>query len=168
MPIFTPWLQMPRRRGQTKAKHTQSTVGSPGLIWHCRGARNHDNDTGVVARGQHWSITRTNRVCKAEFPLLGPHCPVGEAKPRQNTRNPQLALQGPFGTAEGHETMTMTPQTSLEVNYGPQHARTVYAKPSFHSLAPNASSVRPNQGQTHAIHTWFSRAPLALPRAAKP
>ena len=92
-----------------QGKHTQSTVGSPGPIWHCRGAQNHDNDTGVVARGQHWSITRTHRVCKAEFPLLGPHCPVGESKPRQNTHNPQLALQGPFGTAEGRETMTTTP-----------------------------------------------------------
>ena len=77
--------------------------------WHCREARNHDNDTGVVARGQHWSITRTHRVCKAEFPLLGPQCPVGEAKPRRNTRNSQLALQGSFGTAEGRETMTTTP-----------------------------------------------------------
>ena len=26
-------------------------------------------------------------------------------------------------------------------------------KPSFYSLAPNALSVRPNQGKAHAIHT---------------
>ena len=73
-------------QGKTHAMH--SSLSRP--IWHCRGARNHDNDTGVVARGQHWSITRTHRVCKAEFPLLGPHCPVGEAKPWQNTRNTQV------------------------------------------------------------------------------
>ena len=51
--------------------------------------------------------------------LLGPKCLVGEAKRRPNTRNPHLVLQGPFGTAEGRETMTTTPETSLEVNYGP-------------------------------------------------
>ena len=79
----------------------------------------HDSDTGDVARGQHWSIMCTYRVCNAEFSVLGPKCPVGEAKPRQNTRNPQLALQGPFGTAEGCKTMTATPETSLEVNTGP-------------------------------------------------
>ena len=73
-------------------------VRCPGPLWHCQGPRIHDNDTVVVARGQHWSITRTHRVCKAEFPLLGPQCPVGEAKPRRNTRNSQLALQGSFGT----------------------------------------------------------------------
>ena len=33
--------------------------------------------------------------------------------------NPQLAVQGPFGTAEGYKTMTATPETSLEVNTGP-------------------------------------------------
>ena len=32
------------------------------------------------------------------------------------------------------------------------------AKPSFYSLAPNAASVRSNQGKTHAIHTWLSTA----------
>ena len=48
-----------------------------------------------------------------------PKCLVGEAKPRQNTHNPQLALQGLFGTAEGRKTMTTTPESSLEVNTGP-------------------------------------------------
>ena len=48
-----------------------------------------------------------------------PKCLVGEAKRRPNTRNPHLVLQGPFGTAEGRETMTTTPETSLEVNYDP-------------------------------------------------
>ena len=51
---------------------------------------------------------------------------------------------------------------------GPQRARTVHAKPSFHSLALIALSVSPNQGKTHAIHSWLSRAHLALPRGAKP
>ena len=64
---------------------------------------------------------------KAKFLLLGPKCLVGEAKPRPNTRNLQLVLQGPFGTAEGRETMTTTPETSLEVNYGP--CTVIYAKP---------------------------------------
>ena len=59
------------------------------------------------------------RAAIVEFLVLGPKCPVGEAKPRQNTRNPQLAVQGPFGTAEGRETMTATTETSLEVNTGP-------------------------------------------------
>ena len=58
-------------------------------------------------------------VRKAEFSLLGPKCLVGEVKPRQNTRNLHLVLQGPFGTAEGRETMTTTPETSREVNYDP-------------------------------------------------
>ena len=136
-------------------KHTQFTVGSPGLIWHCRGARNHDNDTGVVARGQHGSITRTHRVCKAEFPLLGPNCPVGESKPRQNTHNPQLALQGSFGTAEGHETMTTTPKTSLLVNAGPQHARTAYTK--------DGSSQKAKQKRLISVISLFS---LVLERRA--
>ena len=30
------------------------------------------DDSGVVARGQHWSITRTHHVCNAKFSLLGP------------------------------------------------------------------------------------------------
>ena len=140
-------------------KHTQFTVGSPGLIWHCREARYHDNDTGVVARGQHWSITRTHRVCKARFSLLGPKCSIGAAEPRQNTRNPHVALQGPFDTAEGHQTMTTTPETSLVVTTGPDHARTAYTKPSFHSLAPNAPSVRPNRLEDHSncrsVGAWF-------------
>ena len=58
------------------------------------------------------------RVCKAKFPLLGPKCLVGEAKRRPNTQS-TLGSPGPFGTAEGRETMTTTPETSLEVNYGP-------------------------------------------------
>jgi len=81
----------PVGEAKTKAKHTQSKVGCPGPVLRCRGPRNHDSDTRDIARGQHWSITCTYRVCKAEFPVLGPKCPVGEAKPRQNTRNPQLA-----------------------------------------------------------------------------
>ena len=139
--VFTPWPPMPGRRGQAKVKNPQYTFSSQGPIWHCRGVRNHDNDTGIVARGQHWSITRTHRVCSVMLSLLGPQCPVGAAKPMQNTRNSQLALQGSFGTAEGRETMTTTPESSLEVNTGPQRARTVYVVSSFHSFAPNAPSV---------------------------
>ena len=63
--------------------------------------------------------------------------------------------------------MTTTPETSLEVNAGPHHARRAFAKPRFHSLALSAPSVRPNQGKTHAIYTWLSRAHFVLPRAAK-
>ena len=148
---------MPRRCGPTKAKHTQSTLGSPGpfgtaegrknmtttsetslevnaashractacakpsfysstpnapsmrskqgethaihtwfsrSIWYCRGPQKHDNDTRDVARGQRWSTPCMHCVRKAEFLLLGPKYPVGAAKPRQNTRNPHLALQG--------------------------------------------------------------------------
>ena len=142
--VFTLWPQMPRRRGQTKAKHTQPTLGSPGPLWHCRGPRNHDNDTVDVAGGQLWSITCAHRVCKAKFSLLGPQCPVGEAKPRRSTHNSQLAHQGSFGTAEGRETITTKPKSLLEVNTGLKRARTVYAAPCFHSLAPNAPSVSPN------------------------
>ena len=166
--FFTPWPQMPRRCGQTKAKHTQSRPGSPGPIWHCRGPPNHDNDTGDVARGQCSSTSCMHRVYKAKFSLLGLECRIGTAKPRQITRNPDLALQGPFGTAEGRQTMTTTPETSLEVNARPHHACTACTKPSFHSLASNAASVRPNQGKSHAIQTWLSRAHSVLLRAAKP
>ena len=60
-----------------------------------------------------------NRVCKAECLLLGLKCRVGAAKPSQDTRNPDLALQGLFGTAGCHETMTTTPETSQEINDGP-------------------------------------------------
>ena len=148
---------MPRWCGQTKAKYTQPTLGSPGPfgtaegrenmtttpetslevnaglhractacakprfhslarnapsvrsnrgkthaintwlsrpIWHCRGARNHDNDTGDVARGQRWFTPCMHGVRKAEFSLLCPKCPVGAVEPRQNTCNAHLALQG--------------------------------------------------------------------------
>ena len=70
---------------------------------------NHDNDTGDVASGHQWPISYTHHVYKAKFLLLGLKCPVGAAKPRQSTRNPHVALQGPFDTAEGHQTMTTTP-----------------------------------------------------------
>jgi len=63
-----------------------------------------------------------NRIGIAEFLLLDPKCPVAAAKLRQNTRYPHLVLQGPFGTAEGRETLTMTPETSLEVNADPLQA----------------------------------------------
>ena len=144
--VFTPWPPMPCKCGRTKAKHTQSILGSPGpfgtaegrktmtsipetplevntdphraciacakpnfhsltrnapsvrsnqgktyafhtwlsrAIWHCRGPRNHDNDTKGVARGQRWSATCMHCVRKAEFLLLGPKCPVGAARPDQ-------------------------------------------------------------------------------------
>ena len=53
--------------------------------------------------------------------------------------------------------MTTTPETSLDVNVGLHRACTACAKPRFHSLAPNAPSVRSNQGKTHAIRTWLYR-----------
>ena len=156
--VFTPWPEMPWpcRCGQTKAKHMQSTLGSPGPfgtaegsknmtttpetslevnagshracnacarprfhslafkaasvqsnqgethaihtwlsrpIWYCRGPQKHDNDTGDVARGQRWFTPCMHCVRKAEFLLLGLKARVGAVKPRQNTRNPHLALQ---------------------------------------------------------------------------
>ena len=159
---------MTRRCGRTKEKHSQSTLGSPGPIWHCRGPRNHDNDTGDVAGGQLWSITCAHCVCKAKFSLLGPKCRVSVVIQRQNKRNPQLALQGPFGTAKGRQTMTTTTESSLEVNAGPHHARTACAKSSFHSSTPDAALVWLYKVETNAIHSWLSRAHLALPRAAQP
>ena len=154
--IFTPWPRMPCKCGPTKAKHTQSILGSPGpfgtaevrknmkttpetslevdidllractacaktsfyslapntpsvrpnqgktyaihtwlsrAIWYCRGPRKHDNDTGDVARGQRWFTPCMHCVRKAEFLLLDPECPVSAVQPRQNTRNPHLALE---------------------------------------------------------------------------
>ena len=150
---FTPWPSRPLRCGPTKAKHTQSTLGSPGPfgtaegrknmtttpetslevnagslractacarprfhslarnarrcskktyaihtwfsrpIWYCRGSLKHDDDTGDVATGQSCSTPCMHCLRKAEFLLLGPKCPVGAVQPRQNTRNPLLALQ---------------------------------------------------------------------------
>ena len=72
--------------------------------------RNHNNDTEDGVRGQHWITSYARHVRKAEFWLLDPTCPIGAAKPEQNTHNPELAFQGPFGTAEGRETMTTTPE----------------------------------------------------------
>ena len=101
-------------------------------------------------------------MCKAEFLLFGPKCSVGAVEPRQNTRNPHLALQGPGG---GRETMTMTPETSFEVHADPHRAHTACAKPSFYSLAPNARRC----GKTETKHTqirpgssgpiWHCRGP---------
>ena len=154
--VFTPWPRMPCKCGPTKAKHTQSILGSPGPfgtaegrknmtttpesslevnagllractacakpslyslapiapsvrsnqgkthaihnwfsrpIWYCRGPRRHDNDTGVVTRGQRWFTPCIHCVHKAEFLLLGPECPVSAVQPRQNSRNLHLVLQ---------------------------------------------------------------------------
>ena len=138
-----------------EAKPRQNTrnpaVGCPGPLWHCRGVQNHDSDTGDVARGQHWSTTCMHSVRKAEFLLLGPKYPVGAAKPRQNTSNPDLALQGPFGTAVCRQTMTTTPETSLEVNARQHHASIACAKPSFQSLAPNGHDGAAKPRQSRAI-----------------
>ena len=38
--VFTPWPQRPRRCGPTKAKHTQSTLGSPGPFGTAEGRKN--------------------------------------------------------------------------------------------------------------------------------
>ena len=98
-------------------------------------------------------------VRKAEFLLLDPKCLVGVVKPRQNTRKPHLAPQGPFGTAEGCEAMTTTPRTSLEVTTGRHRICATCAKPCFWSLATNASLVRYAYlvilHETHAIRSWL-------------
>jgi hypothetical protein len=87
---FTPWSLMPRRCGQIEANARNSDLALQGPFSTTEGHQNHDNDTGDVARGQCWPTSCTHRVCKAEFSLLGPICRVGAAKPRQNTRNPDL------------------------------------------------------------------------------
>ena len=79
-------------------------------------------------------------------------CGPTKAKHTQST----LGSPDPFGTAEGRKSRTTTPETSLDVNAGSLRACTVCAKPSFYSLARKAPSVWSNQGETHAIHTWFS------------
>jgi len=164
--VFASWPQMPHRCGRTKAKHTQSTRCAPAPIWYCRVPRNHNNDTEDVARGQWWSTSCMHHVCKAELSLLVPKCRIGAAEPRQNKRNPHLALQDHLVFAGCHKTTTTTPKTSQEVSGGPYRACTTYTKLIFRSLAPNAASVRPNQGKTQAIHAWCSRAQLVLPGAA--
>ena len=60
------------------------------------------------------------------------------------------------GLTQIQSTLAIQLAIQLEVNAGPQRACTACAKPSFHSLARNAPSVQPNQGKTHAIHTWLS------------
>ena len=163
---------MLHRCGQTKAKHTQSTLGSPGRFGTAEGRETmrttQETSLEVNADPHRARIARMNRVGKAEFSLLDPKCLVGAAKLRQITHNPHMALQGPFDTAEGHETTTTSSETPLEVNADPHCAHIACAKLSFHSLTRNAPSVRSNLGKTHAIHTWFSSAHLAQPRAAKP
>ena len=72
---------------------TQSTLGSPGQFVLPRAAKKHDNDTGDIARCQRRFTPCMHCVRKAEISLLGPECPVGAVQPRQNTRNPDLALQ---------------------------------------------------------------------------
>ena len=160
--VFTPWPQIPRRNGQTKAKHTQSRPGSPGPIWYCRGPPNHDNDTKEVARGQCWPISCKHRMCKAGFHSLASN--AASVRPNQGKThgNSHLALQGQFGTTRCRHTMTTTPESSLEINAGPNHARISCAKPS---LTP-WPQMPPRCGQTKAkhtaIHTWLSRAHLVL------
>ena len=71
---------------------------------------------------------------------------VGEAKYEGGS-------PGPIWYCRGPRTMTTTPETSPEVHNGPHLYCTACAKTSCYSLAPNAPSVRSNQGKTHAIHT---------------
>ena len=118
-------------QGKTHTIHTWFSRAPLAL----RGPRNHDNDTGDVAGGQLWSITCAQRVCKAKFSLLGPKCLVGEAKPRQNTHNPHLVLQGPFGTAEGRETMTTTPEKHKQSTVG-------FPGPLWHCRGPPKKGAR--------------------------
>ena len=87
---------------------------------NARAARDHDNDSEVVARCLQWLVLCTRHMHTAKTSLLDPRCPVGEAKPRQNTRDSLLSL---FGTAEGRETMTTTLETTLDVYNGSHYAR---------------------------------------------
>jgi len=105
--------------------------------------------------GPHHACTA---YAKQSFYSLAPKAALVQSKQRQNTRNFTPGSLGPFATAEDLENMTTTPETSLEVNAGTHHACTACAKQSFYSLAPKAALVQPNQGKTHAIHTWLSRA----------
>ena len=76
-------------QGKTHAIHTWFSR----TIWYCRWPRRHDNNTGDVARGQHWLTPCMHCVRKAEISLIDPKCPVGAVLSRQNTRNPHLVLQ---------------------------------------------------------------------------
>ena len=148
-----------------QGNHTQSTVASPGPVWHCRGPRNHDNETGDVTRSQHRSTSSTQRVCKTEFLLSGPRCPIGAAEPVSNTRNPQLHRQGPLGTAESREITITTPGMSLEVNTGQHRALSAYVNRIFTPWP----QVPRRCGRTKAKHTistvaspgliWHCRGP---------
>ena len=82
------------------------------------------------------------------------------AERQTKAKHTQFALGslGQFVTAEGLENMTTTPETSPEVNAGPHYACTACAKQTSYSLAPKAALVQPNQGKTHVIRTWLSRA----------
>ena len=105
--------------------------------------------------GPHHACTA---YAKQSFYSLAPKAALVQSKQRQNTRNFTPGSLGPFATAEDLENMTTTPETSLEVNAGPHYACTACTKQSLYSLAPKAALVQPNQGKTHAIHTWLSRA----------
>jgi hypothetical protein len=118
-------------QGKTYAIHTWLSRA----IWYCRGPRKHDNDTKGVARGQRWVITCMHCLRKAEVLLLGlkgpGRCGPTKAKHTQST----LGYPGSFGTAEGRENMTTTPETSLKVNACSLRACTACAKPRFHKMA---------------------------------
>ena len=104
-------------------------------------------------------LHRARATCaKPSFHFLTLKCPVGSAKPKQNTCNQPLALQVPFGSAE--KNMTAVPGTSLEVNAGLHRARATCAKPSFHFLTLKCpvGSAKPRQNtrnQPLAPHVPF-------------
>ena len=92
--VFTPWPRMPRRCGQTSAKHTQSTLGSPGPFGTAEGHKNM-RMTSEMSLEVNACPNRVRIACaKPSFTLPGPESPVGAVEPRQNTCNAHLALQG--------------------------------------------------------------------------
>ena len=99
----------------------------------------------------------THRACKAEFLLLGLRCPVGAGKPRQDTRNPNLDLQGPFGTAGGRKTTSTTPRC---VHLG--------AVPGEQGPHFNISYVRTRGGSTDMPKPCIAVVPLPRNYASGP
>ena len=89
---------------ETKAKHTAISTWLSRAFCYCRGPRKHDDDTGDVARGQHWSTPCMHCVRKAEFLLLGPKGRVGAVETKAKHTQFALGSLGPFVTAGASKT----------------------------------------------------------------
>ena len=92
--VFTPWPERPRRCGPTKAKGTQSTLGSPGPFCTSEGRKNMTTTPETSQDINAGSLRACTACAKPSFYSLAPKGPVSAVQPRQNTRNPHLFLQG--------------------------------------------------------------------------